>query len=72
MVDEVSKDKIKKMIGMCKDKRLKKEFDDIRKEIKNLPESDNKEDILMSFDAMVDIFYMQSLIIEYLLKNDSP
>lgn len=69
MVEEVSKDKIKKVIEMTKDRRLLQEFKDIRKEIENLPESEDKEDILMSFDALVKIIYNEAIIIEYLFQN---
>ena len=69
MIDEVSKDKIKKVIEMAKDRRLLQEFIDIRKEIENLPESDDKEDILMSFDVLVKIIYNEATIIEYLFQN---
>lgn len=72
MVEEVSKDKIKKVIEMAKDRRLLQEFKDIRKEIENLPESEDKDDILMSFDALVKIIYNEAIIIEYLFQNNSP
>ena len=69
MIDEVSKDKIGKVLEMVKNRRLLQEFIDIRKEIENLPESDDKEDILMSFDVLVKIIYNEATIIEYLFKN---
>ena len=72
MTDEITKDKIGKVLEMVKDRRLLQEFKDIRKEIEDLPESENKSDILMSFDTLVTIIYNEAMIIEYLFQNNSP